>query len=452
MGRRLLIGCTLVAAFGCGQAEQSKGSARADSTVAPTTAHAALSCAACHQGARADGEQGAVPRAACTTSGCHDDAGPAEVTLVATRFQHRNHGLNGAVEPTCAGCHTHGVGQTKLKGTVDACAVCHRAELTGDNSRKCRTCHQEAQHVTLTTQGVPVPHASLPWLETGCVRCHYDVAAPKIQVATRRCRSCHNALDQVTAQGIATNLHPKHAGLSCISCHEADAHRVRKLSSAVALQCSDCHSLAHAQALVDADYDPTTCNACHTTVHEAQQRLLLGLLPDGAATPSTKFLAGITCRSCHTPPTRARQLAVRGQSEACASCHSQEYGTVLAWWLDGTRERTRLTADFAEQARRDLAAGPDSARALVENARAMVGLVREAGGQHNLELSDRLLRESIRRVLAAYERAGRKAPIPPELGSPVHYGLCSYCHYSANDPWNYDRMPQALHKQFMKSD
>jgi hypothetical protein len=143
---------------------------------------------------------------------------------------------------------------------------------------------------------------------------------------------------------------------------------------------------------------------------------------------------------------------VRGQSEACASCHQQEYGTVLKWWLDGTRERTRLTADFAEQASRDLAAGPDSARALTGGATAMIDLVREAGGQHNLELSDRILRESVRRVLAAYERAGRKPPVPPELGSPVHFGLCSFCHYSSNDPWNYDRMPQQLHKQFMKSE
>ncbi|HSL69873.1 MAG TPA: cytochrome c3 family protein, partial [Longimicrobiales bacterium] len=444
MGRRLLIGVLAALAFGCTRTEPPPAGASADSAgnltavSAEPSAHEQLSCTACHQGPRADGERGAVPRAACTTSGCHSDGGPAEVELAATRFEHRAHGAQGVVEPTCAGCHTHAQGSRRLTPNVDACALCHRDELSGEDSRDCRTCHQDPEHVTLTNQGVPVPHASLPWLETGCVRCHYDVAEPKATVALRKCRDCHNQLEEVTARGIATNLHPKHAGLSCTSCHEESAHHVRGMSSAVSLQCADCHTRAHEQPLSAGRHSAETCASCHGNVHDPQQRLMLGLLPEGGASPSSKFLAGMTCRSCHVPTARDSAVAVRGQAEACASCHSSEYRTVLTWWLDGVKQRGQLTSAYTTNAVRALSAAPDTAQALAQSAAAMVKLVNDAGGHHNLELSDRIFREAIRRVAAAYQAAGRSAPPPPELGSPVHYGLCSYCHYDPKDPWNYN--------------
>jgi hypothetical protein len=180
--------------------------------------------------------------------------------------------------------------------------------------------------------------------------------------------------------------------------------------------------------------------------------MLLGVASDGEpAAPSSKFLAGITCRSCHirAPGVSASDEAIRGQAEACAGCHGSEYRRVLDWWLEGTRQRSASMLAFTGRAARDLQNAPDTARALVRAADAMVTLVADAGGQHNLELADRIFRDSQRRVADAYRLAGRPAPAAPALGAAAHEGLCSFCHYSQDDPWNFRRMPADFHERVL---
>jgi hypothetical protein len=227
------------------------------------------------------------------------------------------------------------------------------------------------------------------------------------------------------------------------------------MSSAVLLVCGDCHTREHDVALgVDWDND-VTCASCHQAVHQPQQRLLLGMVPGAQASPSSKFIAGMTCRSCHVRPTAADPsgAAVRGQAEACAGCHRTEYGRVLDWWLEGTRARTRSVSAYITRAGRELgAAAPDSARRLVAGAAELMQLVEQAGGQHNLEVSDRIFRESVDRVKRAYGLAGRVPPAPPVLGSPAHEGMCSYCHYSPDAPWDFRRMSGPFHQSVMGVD
>lgn len=76
----------------------------------------------------------------------------------------------------------------------------------------------------------------------------------------------------------------------------------------------------------------------------------------------------------------------------------------------------------------------------------MVGLVEEAGGHHNLELSDRLMRQAVSRAREAYQVAGQPAPAPPNLGRAPHSGMCSYCHYRADDPWDFGAMDDDFHR------
>ncbi|HSJ14731.1 MAG TPA: cytochrome c3 family protein [Longimicrobiales bacterium] len=418
----------------------------------PTSAHRGMACASCHIGARADSGRASVPREACMASGCHDDGGPELVRSGTVTFQHRDHGREGEVQATCAGCHDHHAPSAALHVDVDACALCHVAEVSGAEPGDCRLCHQQPKHVAMTSQALPVPHSSLPWIETGCVRCHYDVARPPTRVSTQRCARCHTDVARVTQQGIGENLHPEHQGVGCTSCHESGAHQVRAMSSAVTLVCADCHTREHGLALTARSPDASLCASCHQTVHQAQQRMLLGVLGDGeAAAPSTKFLAGITCRSCHVrePGTAVADEAIRGQAEACAGCHTREYRRVLDWWLEGTRERSRVMLAFTARAQRELATAPDTAQRLLRSAQRMVALVDEAGGQHNLELADRIFRESSARTLEAYRLAGRSAPGAPALGPTAHEGLCSYCHYSPNDPWNFRRMPADFHERVL---
>jgi hypothetical protein len=458
MGRALLTLCAVALLTACGadDHEGTRVALGADGVAASAPdPHRDLPCAACHAGGLSDGRLPAVPRTSCATSGCHQEGGPSMASTATATFRHRDHARDGEVALSCAGCHTHAAGTERLTVSLDGCALCHIARVESDDANQCRLCHVKPQHVALTSQALPIPHSSLPWIETGCVRCHYDVAEPPVKVDAGRCAGCHARDTTVMARAIGTDLHPAHVSVNCNSCHEGEAHRVRAMSSAVQLVCADCHVREHALEIVPDPAMDVTCNGCHETVHQAQQKLLLGMMPGEAPSPSSKFIAGITCRSCHIRNARTASSgdAIRGQAEACSGCHRTEYRQVLQWWLEGSRARTASVGTYVDRAARDLGAGaPDSARVLVQGAQALVGLVREAGGQHNLELSDRIFREAVQRVEAAYRVGGRAAPAAPALGSTAHEGMCSYCHYSPNEPWDFRRMSGPFHRSVLGLD
>ncbi len=316
--------------------------------------HARLACAACHQGGLADRELAAVPSGACVASGCHGNEVPADVTIQTVRFTHRGHGSTGSVAIGCAGCHTHQAGGDSLKAGPGTCGLCHAEELSGARGEDCRLCHATLEHDGLTSQGVAIPHEGLPWIEGGCLRCHYAVSKPVHEVSLTRCAACHDDVDAVTQAGIGEDLHPAHAGNTCGACHEEDNHQIEAMSSAVDLQCADCHTEEHGVEVDVAWLAPSTCDACHAEAHQGEQRLLLGILPDSqVAAPSNHFMDGLTCRSCHLPLGSATSERRLGSSVACVQCHRPEYATILRWWNEGIAERTRMVERYlsgAEQA------------------------------------------------------------------------------------------------------
>jgi hypothetical protein len=441
MGRFLLIASLLVL-VGCEVVERDPGDAHAD-----------LACAACHQGPTGERGRALVPEATCTSAGCHEDRGPTEVEFATVRFPHRDHAQGAPVELSCAGCHTHDQGEDPVRASVDACALCHIGQLTGGEPTECRLCHQDPDHSRLTSQGVAVSHSQLPWIEIGCVRCHYDLASPDVTVAAQSCRQCHTDLEDLHQRAVGRDLHPVHAGLTCTACHASDIHHMEAMSSAVDLVCADCHVEAHDVALRPASPPSAFCSDCHVAVHAPQQRLLLGIRPDGRTLPAEHFVAGITCRSCHLATARTEAdptVPIRGQAASCAGCHEQEYEQVLRWWIDGVEVRLAATSQYVERAAQQLTQAPDTVGRLVAMSREMVSLVAEAGGQHNLELSDRLFREAVAQIQQAYRLAGRSAPTAPELGRVPHTGLCSYCHYDPREPWNFEAMAEDFHERVLR--
>lgn len=443
MGRLLLIPLIAVLLAGCDDPGSGSGE----------RAHGDLACAACHLGPQGERGRATVPASSCAGSGCHEGGGPAEVSVATVTFPHRDHGAESEIEPTCAGCHTHEEGADPLRASVDACALCHVGDVTGAAAEDCRLCHQQPDHTQLTSQGVAVSHSQLPWIEIGCVRCHYDVADPEVGVSGESCRQCHESMDALNQAAVGRDLHPIHDGVSCTSCHAEGTHRLQAMSSVVDLVCSDCHVEVHEIRVAQgAGVANSACAECHRGVHAAQQRLILGVRPDGGATPSTKFLAGITCRSCHLsseggPSSPSRPI--RGTAAACAGCHEQEYSRVLDWWIEGIRSRLAASTQYVARAESELGTPSDSAAALLGTAREMVELVRAAGGQHNLELSDRLMREAVDRARGAYRVAGRTPPPAPDMGRVPHTGLCSYCHYRPDEPWNFEVMPADFHQSLV---
>ena len=446
MGRLLLL-TLLLASCAPPEARVARGG---------TPDHAGLACVACHSGELAHGRLATVPREGCAASDCHRDGGPARVRLATVVFEHRSHGGDTVVAMTCAGCHGHDDGTEPLTASTDACALCHAAELGGDNGGDCRTCHARPEHEGTTSQGLPVEHTGLPWLGGECVRCHYDVSDPALHVETSRCLACHADLDAVTREGVGRDLHPTHTGVSCTSCHAEGGHRILAMSSAVDLQCGDCHLQVHDVEVTPDFPAPPTCNGCHRGAHAAQQRLVLGILPeDSAARPSEKFLDGLTCRSCHLPDARAAAgggAAVVGSSVSCTGCHRAEYATVLRWWNEGTRQRVGRVEGYVRVASAALSGAPadDPAAQLLGEAGELLATVRDGGGQHNLQLAHRALARALERTVGAYRAAGRSVPAPPDLGREPREGLCSYCHFRLDDPWQLGEMSGAFHREVMR--
>ena len=109
-----------------------------------------------------------APEARCAAAGCHEDLGPREVLFPPVSFEHRRHGGDTIVVMGCAGCHGHDKGREPLTASVDPCSLCHLGEQSAGNRGECRVCHTDLGHAGQTSQGLPVPHEGLPWIDGGC--------------------------------------------------------------------------------------------------------------------------------------------------------------------------------------------------------------------------------------------------------------------------------------------
>lgn len=383
----------------------------------PTDAppHADLACAECHQGGVADRAQPATPPDACTAAGCHRSDIPGEVLLASVRFPHRGHGEDAEVAVGCASCHRHDAGEEPLRAGPENCGLCHEEDVGGTTATGCRTCHAPPTHTAVTSQGVPIPHQGLPWIEGGCLRCHYEVATPLHAVPMERCSACHDEPDVLLGTAAGVDLHPTHTGVSCRACHEADSHRIRAMSAAVDLECAGCHVGSHDVAEEIGVLEPV-CHDCHRSTHRETQTLLLGLDGGSTATPSEHFMAGLTCSSCHQ---EGRDAAASGR-DACTRCHRSEFADVADWWRQGVDARVATVERYVETAER---------AAEVAEARRILTLLEEGDGVHNLTLAHRLLGAAVDAAADALRGAGRTPPEPPALGRTPQQGLCVYCHY-----------------------
>ncbi|NNM33340.1 MAG: cytochrome c3 family protein, partial [Gemmatimonadetes bacterium] len=407
MGAHVLILALLALLLGCA----------APSGERDPHAHDALSCNRCHAGGLAAKGLAGVDSGSCTTVGCHPDGGPEAARLDLVQFSHRGHGRDADTPPGCAGCHGHDEGEDPLRASLDSCVLCHRDDIVQVESRDCLLCHGEAVHTEVTSQGAPVRHAWSRNLENRCLRCHYDVGDAPIDVAVDRCTDCHAASEDILRVGAGVDLHPSHGGFGCQRCHGPTSHRVRAMSSAVSLACADCHADSHAEDEDIAGTDPVeSCRECHDGVHVQQQQLLLGLVDQPQDRPSHKFMAGLSCRSCHRGEP--------GGPDACRDCHDPSYTRVLDWWLEGLSVRESLVRADVERARRSLA-GRSEAVERVASADSLLSLVEIGGGVHNLELSDWIFHRSVELVGEAFHQAGVFRPQPPSLGNRARDGFCT---------------------------
>ncbi len=122
---------------------------------------------------------------------------------------------------------------------------------------------------------------------------------------------------------------------------------------------------------------------------------------------------------------------------------------MLDWWLTGARQRVTRARAYLDAAARDLAQSGDSTQTLLGGADRMLTLVEDAGAQHNLELSDRIVHDVVETTATAYRMARRRPPPRPELGTSAHVGTCTYCHYRTDGPLDYRSMPENFHRRVL---
>lgn len=449
--------------------------------------HAEYLCSACHEYVESsqsflslsrythpDSVSVRAPASAarCSDSGCHEDMGPREITYHSVTFPHRRHGLGPEpdgdgdddaeqpyVEMSCAGCHGHASGTEPMTVSTDACSLCHLNKQSAGNEGECRQCHtvmDEAGRVSPTLQ---IPHEGLPWIDGGCIRCHYDVSRASVEPRDDTCVNCHLDEPALATADDDDAIHGQHVDVGCSSCHTAEAHRVRGMTTAVNLECAGCHLEVHQVEVTEAWPERGTCVSCHADSHEVQQRLLLGVVPGRPqADPSEKFMQGLNCSSCHiTPEDGGPSLAspdegVHGSALACQTCHLPEYDIVLEWWEEGSDARLDRVRGMISRARSRLrsSGSSDSGLAAVDSAAALVALVDSAGAVHNLTLSHRMMEDAVATVIRGYGEAGVAPERAPDLGRQPSQGLCSYCHYRIDDPWLFQDMSGEFHRKVMR--
>jgi len=495
MGRPLLLTAAVVSTLllaACagveGPEETRQSLSGSDQVGIQEDPHAEYLCSACHEYVEDTGSLLSLARythpdsasvrapasaARCSDSGCHEDMGPREITYQSVTFPHRFHGLSPEpdatapadttgfqqpyVEMSCAGCHGHASGTEPMTVSTDACSLCHLNEQSAGNRGECRQCHTVMDGAGQVSATLSIPHEDLPWINGGCVRCHYDVSQASTEPLDGTCVNCH--LDDPALASASPDpdlVHPQHVDVGCSSCHVAESHDVQGMTTAVNLQCAGCHLEAHEVEVTESWPERTTCMSCHADSHEAQQRLLLGVIPGWeSATPSEKFMQGLNCSSCHIPPGQGgpalatADQGVDGSQLACQTCHLQEYDLVLEWWEEGSAARLARVRGMVSRARRRLQSS-EAGLAAVDTAAALVTLVDSAGAVHNLGLSHRMMVEAAETVIRGYNAAGMSPERAPDLGRQPNQGLCSYCHYRLDDPWLFEEMSGEFHRKVMR--
>jgi hypothetical protein len=220
----------------------------------------------------------------------------------------------------CKECHAEGsFGAAGLRRAGFAHGVDTRFALEGAHAAlACESCHTAERRDQERREGLAPGTAARP----DCASCHEDPHRGAIRRAGG-CASCHSPsgwqLEFDHAAFTKFALDPLHASLACASCHGDSRFQ------AAGRQCASCHALAAG--------------------------LLAGRL-EGASAASDPH-SDIQCGDCHGrtgAENRPSALAAK-----CVSCHTPEYGALLATWrgkLDALASVSTLPPADAERLRR----------------------------------------------------------------------------------------------------
>lgn len=332
-----------------------------DESILIKSAHAKLTCVACHSGYNPDDLPHKARIETVTCQRCHAGA-------VSKHLFHRElvRPISRNQEPgvACAECHgTHNVEWLKTPGSqfsagrlTESCGSCHELEAQHfrisahgkaiaarlKGAPNCLTCHRGATaFVDGTADSLSVKRAQ----EKLCLSCHLD--NPDVRARTSPTAGFIGAYD-ASVHGAALQKGNAKAA-NCVSCH--GSHEMDKGTAAgsrvsrhsIPSTCAECHGdiaalfeeSVHGVAAHKGSSDAPVCTTCHG------EHTILG--PSDPRSPvAAKNVSAQVCSPCHTSVLLSAKyglkndrfrtftdsyhgLAIRGGSVEvanCASCHS----------------------------------------------------------------------------------------------------------------------------------
>jgi len=312
----------------------------------------------------------------CLQSGCHDTRllegkgkSPFKRGIIFDHKDHLTHDRRG-IKLRCTSCHSQIVQGSHISVTESVCFTCHFLNTPdGHPLGGCGNCHG-APAGTVTRNGFTFDHQK--YIEQGapCEKCHVSVTRGTGAVPPDRCYSCHMERDRQSYD--KATIHTAHVTehkVECFECHEPITHGLVELAKGLGSTCADCHRRQHS--------------------------ILTGTgTPLVSDSPSTMFLAKVSCEGCHHDPGAKHPSSIDPAAirKACADCHGKGYDKVLDEWQTAAKAGSAQTGELlarVEAAVKAASGLPDDAR---KNAEQTIASVREAavmldhgGAVHNVE-------------------------------------------------------------------
>lgn len=251
-----------------------------------------------------------IPDDSCLRSGCHDRRNlGGHIDFHGIPFDHTPHlsNLRHDKELRCTSCHGMLVQGHHMSASTTTCFLCHFKDTHfNEGVGACTRCHQIPEEKFDLGGGIEFSHELAYEKGVDCRNCHGDLIRGNGEVASEKCRVCHNREEDIQKLDDHKLMHQLHV----------TAHKV---------ECFDCHQpIEHSLGPEKLVHAASDCDSCHPNHHREQVDMLQGLggksLSDQAA---TMLATRVECKSCHrvmeASPTG---VLWKASADVCTTCHS----------------------------------------------------------------------------------------------------------------------------------
>lgn len=352
---------------------------------------------------------------------CHKPEAIKKTAFEGVPFNHLEHiqNVKRGEALHCTSCH-YSLVQSKSHMAVDrnVCMVCHFYGMPAQYNQNCTICHSVIRKDVKIGETV-FSHESFMKKGSRCIECHSETVRGSGEVPEERCTGCH--VERKLEGQDVTRLHRIHIGrgyITCFNCHIPIEHgkETVKLSRAIALSCSDCHSAPH---------DPT-------------RDMYMGIGAKGVKDrPSGMYASKISCTGCHTIEKSLHGKGIETRSweskkKACVLCHKPGYEKMAEDWKKGMSAYTGALAKMVGEYRQALnqRKPPKALTADFETIEYNLSFLADGRGEHNIQYAVEIGKSILGLVQQGYKKIGlsTKINVPNYIKKPD--GYCMFCHES----------------------